>query len=97
MKQLITKQAWEEWSQEHWMESKKLTDWAHKQGYCLPLSIGQMVHFLSEHWDYVYIRKQDDYSGHKHWNVTDTTHTLRKSSVELCNALWEAVKQVLEQ
>lgn len=61
------------------------------------LSLGQMIGFLDEH--------KVDWSYHNGWLYEDLGHDQdgneffekRYNSLELCDALWEAVKEVLEK
>lgn len=57
-------------------------------GYLPLLSIGQMIEFLGE--DIHFIRREE--TG---WRL-DTKYCEYEDYEELCDALWEAVKQVLE-
>ena len=66
------------------------------------LSLGQMIQFLDEKWKWIFIKKykHEDGKGYKYnyWSVTNTTHELRKGpSKELCDSLWQAVREILEK
>ncbi len=64
-------------------------------GYKL-LSIGQMIKFLDEKWDFINISRWHQEGKKYRWGITNTTHKKRWGSVELCDALWKAVKEVLD-
>ena len=57
------------------------------------LSIGQMIEFLDEHDE---IQIDRNHREPAHWIIeSPTNHDLFCSKEELCDALWEAVKEVL--
>lgn len=60
------------------------------------LSIGQMIEFLDEHTEGNYqIQRNGERDG---WRLnSDDISFNEKGSKELCDSLWEAVKEVLEQ
>jgi len=61
----------------------------------MELSIGQMIEFLDEQerCDWVL----DGRSGYIELHWKDHSHTIIQWDKELCDALWEAVKEVLEK
>lgn len=71
--------------------------------FCVQLTIGQLIEFLDDH-DYgkgaIYwklVKWQDKMmSINPAWEVSSPTQPLRFRRKELCDALWEAVKEVLE-
>ena len=87
MKQYITVEQLEECE-----NPRRLMDWMTSHNYGLLPNIGQMIEFLDENY-----RKENlfvwaiDRSKDK-WELYSQEH----ESVELCDALWEAVKEVLE-
>ena len=85
MKQKITIDQWRELSNE---QQNYLTEWYIKTEHDLPtipyFTIGELIEFLGEHWvDYLFEDRQD--------TVCPTYEG------ELCDALWEAVKENLEE
>ncbi len=96
MKQFITQDQLQELS---FHAGNKLANWMHKKKYrndgdYIFLSIGQMIEFLDEHKKIVNITRytSDIAEG---WNVSDVVKGT-SIQIELCDALWEAVKNVLE-
>lgn len=67
-----------------------LREWSKDKGYIPLPSIGQMIEFLGEHQMVSINQYQDGWEVYKKENK-DPYHE------ELCDSLWEAVKQVLEK
>ena len=97
MKQHITPEQLNELSKE---EKKKLRKWLMDKQimivqphYLIPLSIGQMIEFLDEN-GFEITRHKTESADHV-WSVTrgDSNFLFK----ELCDALWEAVKEILEK
>lgn len=68
---------------------KKLLKWMKSKYYGF-LSIGELIEFLDEHvdsWIGITKGRLDDY-----WVVNN-----RNKKKELCDALWDAVKEILEK
>jgi len=91
---------------------QRLYEWATKfpRNYTPNLSIGQMIEFLDEHWIKLEqeFDKDDDDKGEFTdrclyrcadgcWHVDDPVDNNQGEHFELCDALWEAVKEVLEK
>lgn len=76
---------------------------------CVPLpSIGQMIEFLDQHYPISMIGHQSEWHGGNYYFNGGTTpkdpteesiknSTVKYEAKELCDALWEAVKEVLER
>lgn len=71
---------------------KRLKKWV-ADGYAHSplLTIGELISFLGENWKFINIAMWEN----KRWSVSDTTHANRRYAVELCDALWGAVKGIL--
>lgn len=77
-------------------QKQKLYDWNHNRyshfgrvDYCL-LSIGQMIEFLDK--DISLMRTT---SGH--WHIGEYEENSMSVNLELCDVLWEVVKEILEK
>lgn len=101
MKQHITFSQWEELSAK---DKLKLDRWLMKKGYFLTymeeysvpkryLSIGQMIEFLDEQYTNGNRFSLSIERGNNGWILWELGDEHKK----LCDALWEAVKQVLEE
>lgn len=58
------------------------------------VTIGQMIEFLDEHWGAWQISSWQEWSITRHENGETQYHN---TEPELCDALWEAVKDILER
>ena len=92
MKQQITRKQWQELSLG---EQRKFQETLGHGGFP---TIGDMIEFLKEHCNDFKIEYED---SNVSWRIYGSRHEYKSSNpygdTELCNALWEAVKEVLEK
>ncbi len=101
MKQDITKEQFNELSGQ---AQERLLQWVQEKHYDPFLTIGQMMEFLDEHAEHRYGIDPLDTDDMPHrWMVKEYAPEVQPgfwygiTSKEPCDALWEAVKEVLEQ
>ncbi len=99
MKQHITEKQFNELGNKG---ESTLFRWGKKRG--LPskplLSMGQMLEFLDEKKKWKMFMSINHFTGSNCWGIMDGLNQGRPvlySSKELCDALWEAVKEILEK
>lgn len=108
MKQKITTKQISELS---FAGENNLHNWAYRHGYrkrivekgtfsfCLPLlTIGQMIEFMDDQGNFGYSKQFVGSGNTLYWVIREKNKKENKfKSVELCDTLWKAVKQVLEK
>jgi hypothetical protein len=101
MKQEITKEQFNELSGQ---AQERLLQWVHEKQYDPFLTIGQIMEFLDEYGQHRYGIDPLDTEDMPHgWMVKVYAPDVQEgfwygtANKELCDALWEAVKEVVEQ